>query len=572
MIKRLLFLAFLITGMGCKGQTGNRQAAYEFNKRLGRGINFMASKINQDYQSPEDFKLIRKNKFTHVRIGSLIWKDTNTGGAPDYIINQEKLQEYQNAVDWALQQKLMVVVDPIHSWTFYTNDDLPKLLQLWKQISTRFAKYPLDSVAFEIFNEPHSYAIDLKAMLQGCINTIRSIPGNEKRMIIVSGQSFSTRQALIDAFDNNVVFPTNDPYLIATYHYYDPRKFTKQGSTGNVYWASLGDNDPAWDVVSQDFDEVVNADNNWAAKNHTSPLPVYCGEYGVDNGAPAADRTRWLWWIRMMCEERGFSNSIWNLYGDNPTSKGMGPWTSAQKADPSARYLNQNVLIPYCNRYEGEQAEITGSFFKEPWKGSSDDSVVSTNHGKSGDQIKLSNVYIAHKGTYDITFRFLNEATDTITVTLVSGFNYSRSDSVYVKLPPTGNHWTSVTLPLFFASSIKDFVTLRLNTSASSFHFDYLAITKEAYYDNLFPSLEINPIILENPLEVVNKSFSNVRIYPNPTRGNLTIKGRFKNWILCSSIGVPLLSSSYPVISMSKFPQGLYFLVIDNMTHKVLYN
>ncbi len=74
MLKRLLFLIFLIPAMVCQAQNGNRQAAFEFNKRLGRGINFMANKINQNYQSPYDFKLIRKNKFTHVRIGSLMWE------------------------------------------------------------------------------------------------------------------------------------------------------------------------------------------------------------------------------------------------------------------------------------------------------------------------------------------------------------------------------------------------------------------------------------------------------------------------------------------------------------------
>ncbi len=464
----------------------------------------------------------------------------------------------------------MVVVDAIHNWTNYTNADLPKLLQVWKQIATRFANYPVDSVAFEIFNEPHSYAINLKAMLQGCIDTIRSIPGNEKRIIIVSGQSFSTRQALIDAFNNNVVFPANDPYLIGTFHFYDPRNFTKQGAAGDIYWAAGGDNDPAWNVVSQDFDEVVNADSHWAEINHTTPLPVYCGEYGVDNGAPQADRIRWLWWVRMMCEDHGFSNSIWNLYNDSPASKGMGPWTNLQKTDPFTRTLDENVLIPFRNRYEGERGTLSGGFYAEPLTGASDDSVVATNTGRAGDEIKLAQVYIARSGNYDITFRFLNEATDSMTVTLFSGLNKVRSDSVSVKLPPTGNQWSSVTLPLFFATSTRDFVTLRLDAPADAFRFDYLAISLKAYYDNLFPSVEVKPVIIENPLGVTNTPFPAVKIYPNPTRDRVTIKGAFNKWILFNSLGMRLLSGSDSVISLDRFSPGSYLLVVDNTVHKLL--
>ena len=48
-----------------------------FNNKPGCGINYMTSKIKRNNQAPYDFELIRKNKFTHVRPGSLLWKDVN---------------------------------------------------------------------------------------------------------------------------------------------------------------------------------------------------------------------------------------------------------------------------------------------------------------------------------------------------------------------------------------------------------------------------------------------------------------------------------------------------------------
>jgi hypothetical protein len=48
-----------------------------FNNKPGCGINYMTSKIKRNNQAQYDFELIRKNKFTHVWPGSLLWKDVN---------------------------------------------------------------------------------------------------------------------------------------------------------------------------------------------------------------------------------------------------------------------------------------------------------------------------------------------------------------------------------------------------------------------------------------------------------------------------------------------------------------
>ena len=563
-------IVFLLLPLISFAQTGERKDAYEFNKRLGRGINFMGSKINGNHHDPFDFALIKKNKFTHVRIGSRVWQ--YVGDAPDYTIDPEKLDSYQNAVDWALDHDLMVMMDPIHAWDDYSDADLPKLKKLWEQIATHFKDYPVDSVSFEIFNEPRSYDFDLEAMLKGCINIIRDIPGNEKRIIIVSGQSFSTRQALIDAFNNNVVFPTDDPYLIGTFHYYDPRDFTKQGVVGGIYWADGGDNDPEWEETITKFQEVVDADNGWAEVNNTEPLPIYNGEYGVDNGAPPEDRTRWLWWVRMVSEQMGFSNAIWNLYNDSPDSKGMGPWTDLQKNDPTTRYLHQEVMIPYRNRYEGESGTLSDSFIIEQWADASDSLLVSAYEGIAGDQIVLADVYIARSGTYDATLRYLNKSSDTVIVMIASGKNSQTGDSLLLKIPPTADTWTSVTVPLHFSTGEDNVITLQLYSAASAFHFDYLAVTNGIFYDNLYPSTAVDPVYAEFPLSVPEQHKTELAIYPNPANEFVRINGHFQHWELLSIAGKRLMSGTEDRILLQGMEPAVYLLKVDNVIYKLIIN
>jgi hypothetical protein len=84
-------------------------------------------------------------------------------------------------------------------------------------------------------------------------------------------------------------------------------------------------------------------------------------EFGVDNGAPAASRNRWLSWIRMQAEVHQFSWAHWNMYNNTATAKGMGPWTSTEKNDPSARYFDAAPLESLIGRYEAESARLNGN-------------------------------------------------------------------------------------------------------------------------------------------------------------------------------------------------------------------
>lgn len=346
-----------------------RSAAHRMNTRLFRGNNFMASKAMNSQGAPEDYALLNTSGFSHCRIGYKM--DERAGSSPTYTLPQSDLDELQNMVDWCLQEGLIAVVDPVHNWANNSDpteeftgsdDDFNRLQKIWEQVADRFANYNLDDVVFEVFNEPHS-GHDVARIITTSLTAIRASTGNESRIVIVPGDGFSTRQALIDAFNNDEI-PSDDPYLIGTFHYYDPFTFTKQGA-GLPDWSP----DISWGTeaefaqVATDFDAVATANNNWASRNHTEPLPIYLGEFGVDNEADDwnNDRKKWLSWIRMQAEKRDFSWAHWNMYQNQNSSKGMGPWIfSEQIQNPEQRSFDADPLEALIGHYEFEDGTRGG--------------------------------------------------------------------------------------------------------------------------------------------------------------------------------------------------------------------
>jgi endoglucanase len=341
-----------------------RRAAHELNRRLNRGNNFMAAKAINGQGAPEDYQLMRESGFNHVRIGYKL--DEFVSSADNYLIPLNHLREIQRLVDACLAEGLIAIIDPVHNWANgpgYTDNeaDRTKLGRIWQQVAAWFADYDLENVVFEIMNEPHDNAArddvdNVAKIIEIGLAAIRGEPGNETRIVIVSGDGFSTRQALIDSLDNGDI-PGDDPYLVGTFHYYDPRPFTKQGEDGTTLnWGTISE----FEETISKFDEVVAANNRFATRNNTEPLPIYLGEFGVDNAAPEADRTRWLSWIRMQAEVRGFSWAHWNMYNNSGSSKGMGPWTSTEKDDPTTRRFDPAPLEALVGFYEFEDGSKGG--------------------------------------------------------------------------------------------------------------------------------------------------------------------------------------------------------------------
>ena len=341
---------------------GDRSEAYAMNKRLGKGNNFMASKIQFGHAYLSDFVLLRESGFDHCRIGSNLYK--YWGDETNNYANYKAAMK--TAVDFAITAGLNAIVNPVHHWAnddltnedgSYTHrfegsaSDFTKYKEIWADIANEFKDYPVDQVVFELMNEPHR-EYPISQVISDGLSEVRAIPENEKRIVIIAGAygrldtdpvdgGLTTREALIDGFDNNY-YPTNDPYIIGTFHYYDPRPFTRQGNTTPGEDGLEGIPGERWgtqaghyqDVIDA-FDAVDSANSSWASRNGTVAIPIYQGEFGVDNAADEyghKDRKKWLSWVRMQCEKRGYSWCHWHMYNNASSAKGLGPFDTSNTA------------------------------------------------------------------------------------------------------------------------------------------------------------------------------------------------------------------------------------------------
>ena len=407
-----------------------RTSARTMNDRLHRGNSFMASKALNDQGALEDYQLLNTSGFSHCRIGYKM--DEVAGIAPNYTLPNDDLRVLQKMVDWCIQEGLIAVIDPVHNWANNNNqngavafagspEEFDKLGKIWEQVADHFADYSLTDVVYEVFNEPHDLIDTLgrnntaEQIITTSLASIRSSEGNEKRIVIVPGDGFTTRQALIDAFSNDKI-PTNDPYLIATFHYYDPKSFTKisyESAPGQPAYNPVWGTTAELNLVATDFDAVVTANNNWAARNFTEPLPVYLGEFGVDNEADTHgnDRKKWLSWIRMQAEARNMSWAHWNMYQNEASAKGMGAWTQGSSGtipNPSLRAFDPDPVEALVGHYEFEDGSHGG--------GVSEQSVLPGYKDRgykafpesigAGVWAQAQEIYVPATGTYEVKIHY----------------------------------------------------------------------------------------------------------------------------------------------------------------------
>jgi hypothetical protein len=453
---------------------GNTRAvAHEFNRRLGRGNNFMASKSMGDDGAPEDYALLNHHYFSHCRIGYKM--DLVAGSAPDYIIPAANMAVLEKMVDWCLSQGLVANVDPVHNWANdtgeaqYDPDDLDKLSNIWVQVATHFAGYDLENVVFEIMNEPHSEDNVAEVIATG-LAAIRGVAGNETRMVIVSGDGFSTRQALIDALDKDEI-PTDDDYLIGTFHYYDPKTFTKSGDPGTVNWGTPSE----FSRVATDFDAVLTANTNWAVRNGTEPLPIYLGEFGCDNGVPGAGRKKWLSWIRLQAETRGMSWAHWNMYQNTDSSKGMGPWTTTEKNNPELRYFDADPVEALIGRYEFEAGSKGGGVATAATAAGFTGTGYAAFPAATGPGVwaRVDGIYIPDTGTYVVQIHYASAVARTLRLV-------SNAEEITAQVfPATGssNSWKTLEIPVSFAAGELAELTV-VAAADEGVELDWLKITK----------------------------------------------------------------------------------------------
>jgi endoglucanase len=185
-----------------------------------------------------------------------------------------------------------------------------RFVHLWEVLARRYAGAAEDILAFELLNEivlPDGSAWNETA--QQVIRHIRQI--EPERLIIIGGNNYGSVNELFNIRVNP------DPNLLPTFHFYEPMAVTHQKAYWVVEMEKYGRTIPypgevgdLEDFITANYPEHVDRyKNSFGRKLNRDFLaemlkpakqfieekggPLYCGEFGVIDRAPAQTRIHW---------------------------------------------------------------------------------------------------------------------------------------------------------------------------------------------------------------------------------------------------------------------------------------
>jgi endoglucanase len=286
------------------------EPAFVTAERMGRGVNVLGYDGIWDggTDAPfrlSDFALLHAAGFGHVRINLFGFKHMDGANT----MAPEVLDDLDRVLEAAIGAGLVPVIDE-HDNEFCQSDPADcatKLVAFWKQVSERYAdRYP-DAV-FELLNEPGWRMTPARwnALSGRLLALVRST--NPQRTIIVAAPNSEDAATI-----RTLKLPKSDRNIIVTVHYYKPFHFTHQGASWDPKLAALHDIDwgSAEDQAAVRVDLGLIAD--WAK---SVGRPVYLGEFGVYEGAPAAARARYASFLARTAEELGWPWAYWQFDHD----------------------------------------------------------------------------------------------------------------------------------------------------------------------------------------------------------------------------------------------------------------
>lgn len=243
------------------------------------------------------FEMYKNAGFDFVRI-PVRW-DMHLGTTSPYTINETWLKHIEQIVDWGLTRGLYIVLNSHHDSWIKDNYDNPinqaRFDSLWSQVANRF-KNRSEKLIFEICNEPQGVMTKAQNddMHQKAINVIRKT--NPTRLIIFQGIDWGGSDALI-----NAAIPPNDPYLIGSFHSYDPWPFGLEG-TGTFTSTDVTN-------LRAKFQRV----KDWSLKIN---IPVFLGEFGGTSKCEYNARMRQYKTYMELAETFGFAPCAWEDGGE----------------------------------------------------------------------------------------------------------------------------------------------------------------------------------------------------------------------------------------------------------------
>ena len=257
-----------------------------------------------------------------------------THGAPDYLLDPLFLEFLDEAVTWAEDLQINIILDN-HTFDVNANTDPAignVLMKVWKQMAAHY-KNRTGYVFYEMLNEPHGIDDTLWGSIQqSVIDAIRT--EDAVHYIVVGGANWNS-------YNNLSAIPVyTDTKLIYTFHFYDPFIFTHQGASwtdpsmvplaGVPFPYRAGDMPATPPSLIGTW--IQGGLNNYANEGtvakvkalidiavsfkNTRNVPVFCGEFGVYiPNSNNSDRVYWYEVVRKYLEEKNIPWTIWDYQG-----------------------------------------------------------------------------------------------------------------------------------------------------------------------------------------------------------------------------------------------------------------
>ena len=317
---------------------------FEKGINLGGWISQCKEYTKEHYDSfikKEDLKVIKGMGFDHVRLPV----DYNVIMTDDGKFLEEGFSYIDRGVEWAEAYGLNVIVD-LHKTCGYMFDTnaVPNpdafffdkglqdiFIKIWEKIAARYASKS-KTVAYELLNEIVNPALEVQwnEIATRAFKAVRALA--PESWIVVGGVDYNSVSAV-----PGIKVPV-DEKTVFTFHCYEPLVFTHQKAPWVLDMpADFEVSYPGSSIeyireksrlIPQArhgaiFAESMNnlkIDDNFFTSLFEPALktaekigvPLYCGEYGVIDRAPAKDSERWFNDIHRALEKHGIGRALWS--------------------------------------------------------------------------------------------------------------------------------------------------------------------------------------------------------------------------------------------------------------------
>jgi endoglucanase len=272
----------------------------------------------------DDFAIIARAGFTTIRL-PVRWSG-RAGLAPPYQIEPTFMARVRHIVGLARAAGLNVILNDHHFDALHKDPDAnrDRLAGIWRQVGVAFADQPREHVWFEIANEPNDKLTNanLLATLTPALAAIRA--SNPDRPVIIGGEFWSGISSLA-----TLTLP-DDPYVVPTFHYYEPFAFTHQGASWVGTPPPLGrryGGPEDQERLSGDIGKVTA----YIARTGKTP---FIGETGAYEVIPLKQRLKYMTAMRVGWDSIGIDQCTWAFTNTFPIyDSGRRKWVrGARKA------------------------------------------------------------------------------------------------------------------------------------------------------------------------------------------------------------------------------------------------